>query len=114
MKKMIFMTALLISMTGMAQKAVMTFDKMVHDFGYPNCKIMNYWDDNYPVKVDNEAVKSIVLNNGKKVMIIFASWAEKPVTVNVKLAPSLKVKDPVFQIKFNKFGAAIIEKEIIK
>lgn len=36
MKKMIFMTALLISMTGMAQKAVMTFDKMVHDFGKIN------------------------------------------------------------------------------
>jgi hypothetical protein len=36
MKKMILMTALLISMTGMAQKAVMTFDKMVHDFGKIN------------------------------------------------------------------------------
>lgn len=90
------------------------YDKMVYDFGYPNCKVINYWDENYPVKVDNEAVKSIVLNNGKKVMIIFASWSEKPITVNVKLDSSLKVKDPVFQLKFNKFGAEIIEKEIIK
>ena len=90
------------------------YDKMVYDFGYPNCKIMNYWDDNYPVKVDNDAVKSILLNNGKKIMIIFASWSEKPVTVNVKLDSSLKVKNPSFQLKFNKFGAEIIEKEIIK
>lgn len=91
------------------------YDKRVHEFGYPEkCTIMNYWDDNYPVKVDHEAVKSIVLNNGSKVMIIFASWSEKPITVNVKLDPSLKVKDSEFQLNFNKFGAEIIEKEIVK
>ena len=86
-------------------------DKKLYDFGYPNkCKIYNYWDDNYPVKVDNQNIKSITFDNGKQVMIVLASWSATPVKVKVKLAKLLNCKDSEFTCDFSKYGSQIIIK----
>ena len=84
-------------------------DKKLYDFGYPEkCRIFNYWDDDYPVKVDNENIKSITLDNGKQIMMIFASWSEKPVSVKVSVSESLGCSENGFTLDFTRYGSRII------
>ncbi|MBO5681884.1 MAG: hypothetical protein J6T08_09255, partial [Lentisphaeria bacterium] len=72
------------------------------------CRIFNYWDDDYPVKVDNENIKSITLDNGKQIMMIFASWSEKPVSVKVSVSESLGCSENGFTLDFTRYGSRII------
>ena len=86
-------------------------DKKLYDFGYPEkCRIYNYWDDDYPVKVDDDNIKSITLDNGKEIMMIFASWSEKPVQVKVAIDKSLGCSENEFLLDFTKYGSQIVTK----
>ncbi len=87
-------------------------DKKLYDFGYPKkCRIFNYWDDNYPVTVDNNSIKSITFDNGKQIMIVLASWSETPLKVKVSLDKSLNCAENELILDFAKYGSHIIIKD---
>ena len=103
-------------------------NKIVCDLGMgkPECRVYDYWEDEYPVSVNSDEVKSILLRNGKKAVLILASWSEKPLSVTVKIEKSLKVisangrfpaekysvKNNSFELKLNKYGMQLIEMEV--
>ena len=103
-------------------------NKIVHDLGMGTaaCKIYDYWQDDYPVSISSDNVKSVFLRNGNKAILIVASWEEKPVTVTVKGQNSLKinsaegtfpaekygVKDNSFNVKLEKYGMQLIKMEV--
>ncbi len=66
-------------------------EKMVYDFGYGNdsCKVYNYWQDDYPLQVSNEKVKTITFENKGQIMVIMTSWDDQPCEVQIKLKGGL-------------------------
>lgn len=103
-------------------------NKIVHDLGMgtADCKVYDYWQDDYPVSISSDNVKSIFLRNGNKAILIVASWEEKPVTITVKGQNSLNItsaagKFPVeqyniinngFNLNLAKYGMQLIEMEV--
>jgi hypothetical protein len=75
---------------------------LVMDFGYgePDCKVYNYWQDDYPVSVSNKEVKSIAFEKDGKVMVVLTSWLKEKAEISVALQgalskyASLKAVDP--------------------
>lgn len=70
---------------------VYPLEKIVRDFGYgdPSCNVYNYWQDDYPVDINNDKVKSIAFENNGKVMVVLTSWVSKPCEVQVNLKDAL-------------------------
>jgi hypothetical protein len=66
-------------------------EKFVDDFGYgePDCKVYNYWQDDYPVAVSNNKVKSIAFEKDGKVMVILTSWLKEKADISVALEGAL-------------------------
>ncbi len=66
-------------------------EKLVREFGYgePNCKVYNYWQDNYPIAISNDKVKSIAFENNGKVMVILTSWIPDKTEIMVRLQGAL-------------------------
>lgn len=48
----------------------------VLDFGYgrDDCRVYNYWADNYPLTADDPEAKSIILERNGELMIVIATW----------------------------------------
>jgi hypothetical protein len=59
--------------------------KLVLDFGYgqPDCQVLNYWDDGYPVQVNDPQCKSILLKRGGEMLLMLVTWNAQPATVSV-------------------------------
>lgn len=57
-----------------------TMNRLVYDFGYskPECEVHNYWDEDYPVVSNNPANKSILLKNGKELLLVVCTWNRNP------------------------------------
>ena len=104
-----------------------SYNKIVNDFGYgtTNCKVINYWEDDYPVKADNPDIKSIYLCNGNKIMLIFASWSDKPCVVNVNLSgreiksaingfdgKKIDLENGNFKLDFGRYGMFLVSLEM--
>ncbi len=103
-------------------------NKIVYDLGMgkPECRVYDYWQDDYPVKVSNDNVKSVFLRNNNKAILILASWSEKPVELTVSMEKNLKilkangkfpaekysVKNNSIQLKLAKYGMQLIEMEV--
>ena len=103
-------------------------NKIVHDLGMgtPDCKVYDYWQEDYPISINSENVKSIFLRNGSKAILIVASWEEKPVTVTVSGQKSLQIinaagefpaekyniENNSFNLKLNKYGMQLIKMEV--
>jgi hypothetical protein len=63
------------------------WNKIISNFGYgtKQCRVYNYWEDNYPLTVSNNQVKTILLKNGSKYMVIVQSWLDTPCKTNVAM-----------------------------
>jgi hypothetical protein len=61
------------------------------DFGYgrDDCQVYNYWNEGYPVKMSNDQVKSILLKRGSELLLVVATWNQKPEKVKVTLDEKL-------------------------
>jgi len=48
----------------------------IRDFGYglDDCKVWDYWDPDYPVKVSDDRVKSLFMRRGQEGLILLCSW----------------------------------------
>ncbi len=69
--------------------------KKVFNFGYglDDCRVYNYWDEDYPVKASNDQVKSVLLKRGRELMLVLCTWNSKPETVVLTLdTKALKLK----------------------
>ena len=51
--------------------------KLFEDFGIADSRMIGYWVDNPPIKVDNKKIKCTVYQKEDKVMITIASWSKK-------------------------------------
>ena len=51
--------------------------KLFEDFGIADSRMIGYWVDDSPVKVDNEKIKCTIYQKDDKVMISIASWSNK-------------------------------------
>jgi len=61
--------------------------RILYDFGYskPECSVFNYWDKGYPAVCDNPEVKSLLLANGKELLMVVCSWVKDPLTAQFTL-----------------------------
>jgi hypothetical protein len=54
------------------------------DYGRDQCRVRNYWDNDYPVSTgDEKNVKSILLRRGDRLMLVLTTWNENADTVTV-------------------------------
>ncbi|MDD5705266.1 MAG: DUF6067 family protein [Kiritimatiellae bacterium] len=54
------------------------------DFDIANARMIGYWQDACPVKVNHARIKATAyLHPGKRFAVVLASWADAPVTVSV-------------------------------
>lgn len=102
------------------------WDKIITEFGYGSskCKVLNYWDDNYPVKIVPDSVKSILLENNNKYMLVIQGWNEEPTpvtitfkgrtitrAVNAENKESFAVKNGKIDLEIKRYGMRIINLE---
>lgn len=104
-------------------------NKIVYDFGFgtDRCKVNEYWQRDYPLEVTPaETVKSVLLRNGSKAILILASWNDKPVTVGISGGKNLnilsaqgiypaetcRVSGNSFNVKLEKYGMQLINMEV--
>ncbi len=103
-------------------------NKIVYDLGMGTaaCKVYDYWQDDYPVIISSDEVKSILLRNGSKAILVLASWSEKPLDLSVTLQKTLKivnangrfpvekysVKNNSFKLTLGKYGMQLITMEV--
>lgn len=103
-------------------------NKIVNDFGLGTdaCKVYDYWQKDYPLSVTPDTVKSILLRNGDKAILILASWSETPVKVSVSGHNGLTIRSaagkfPVgnytvsgnkFEAELAKYGMQLIHMEV--
>jgi len=105
------------------------WNKIVHAFGYgtDNCKVSNYWNENYPVKTNSDLVKSLLLENNGKYMLIVQAWNEKPIlatitinkkqiikAVNAETNKDLTVQNGKIELSLKRYGMRIINLELEK
>jgi len=59
----------------------------VLDFGYglDDCRIYNYWADDFPVRVVNDDVKALLMKRGDALMLAVCTWNAKPEKVVLTL-----------------------------
>jgi hypothetical protein len=52
----------------------------VLDFGYgaDDCQVLNYWDDDYPLKASDDRIKSLLLKRGNELLLVLCTWNPKP------------------------------------
>jgi hypothetical protein len=84
----------------------------VLDFGYglPDCRVFNYWDDNYPLAASDEKAKSIVLRRNGKAMIVVATWNEEPKRVDFSVGPEELEIEPTSLIDVESGEAVSLKK----
>lgn len=63
--------------------------KLWDDFGMKNAKMFGYWDENSPVKTDNESLPATVYVNGKKAMVVIANWTDMPQKAKISIDSSV-------------------------
>jgi hypothetical protein len=63
------------------------------DFGYgeEGCRVFNYWDEPYPLPVNNEQLKTLLLERDGRLMIVVCTWNDEAETV--KITPDLQALD---------------------
>jgi len=61
--------------------------KVLTDFGYgtDNCQVYNYWQTAYPVKASDPLAKSLLLKNGKDLLLLICTWNPKAADVTFTL-----------------------------
>ncbi|MFP4058439.1 MAG: glycoside hydrolase domain-containing protein [Candidatus Brocadiia bacterium] len=61
--------------------------RRVLDFGYglEGCRVLNYWDQGYPVEASDPEVKSLLLQRGTRLLLVLCTWSPKPETVELTL-----------------------------
>ena len=54
--------------------------KVLTDFGYgqDDCKVFNYWQQDYPVNAGDPNVKSLLLERGKELLLLVCTWNPQP------------------------------------
>ena len=57
--------------------------KIFDDFGISDSRMIGYWVDYSPIKVDNTKVKSTIYKRDDKVLISLASWSKKDEDINL-------------------------------
>jgi len=66
-----------------------SLEKSIWDFGYStdDCSVVNYWENNPPVKVSDPDVKWLLLSRKKdnKVLLVLQSYLKKDARIDVKL-----------------------------
>lgn len=63
------------------------------DFGIAESKMIGWWEENCPVRTDHPEVLATVYVRQGRTLVALASWAAKPVTVNLKIDwPALGLK----------------------
>ena len=104
-------------------------NKIVHDFGFgtEQCKVDEYWQRDYPLEVTpDDTVKSVLLRNGNRALLILASWSEKPITARIIGKKSLKIVSAngiypaetytvsanSFEVNLAKYGMQLINMEV--
>jgi hypothetical protein len=55
----------------------------LHEFGYglKDCRVVNFWDDDPPMKVSDPDCKWLLLLREKKLMLVLATWNAEPSAV---------------------------------
>lgn len=61
--------------------------KLFGEFGYgrDDCQVWNYWDENCPVQVPSEKVKTLLLKRDNRLLLLLVTWSQSPEPVTVKL-----------------------------
>ncbi len=59
--------------------------KFWKEFDIINSKMIGYWEDNAPVKTDNDKVKATAYVKDNEVLIVLGSWLTEPVIVNLDI-----------------------------
>ena len=105
------------------------WNKIIYALGYgtEKCKVSNYWDDNYPVKISPDSIKSLLLENNGKYMLVVQGWNEKTVSVDIAINnkqiikavnaennKDLTVENGKVKIKLKRYGMRIIKLELKK
>ncbi|MBV20038.1 MAG: hypothetical protein CL870_02955 [Cytophagia bacterium] len=57
--------------------------KIFDDFGISDSRMIGYWVDYSPIKVDNSKIKCTIYKRGDKVLISLASWSKKDEDINL-------------------------------
>lgn len=68
--------------------------KLWDSFGIQSSRMTGYWDPAIPVKSSNEDVKVTVYQKNDKILIAYASWAKKDVTIQLQLNMASLGMDP--------------------
>jgi hypothetical protein len=61
--------------------------KVLLGFGYgaDDCRVMNYWQEDYPVKVSQGQVKSLLMRRGNELLLMLVTWNAAAETVSVAI-----------------------------
>lgn len=59
--------------------------KHLVEFGYglPDCRVVNYWDANPPLKISDQKCKWLLLERDEKLMLLLTTWNDKANAVRV-------------------------------
>lgn len=57
--------------------------KILNEFGYgqDDCQVWNYWQADYPFRASDPEAKSLLLDNGKELMLLVCTWDPQPAKV---------------------------------
>ena len=63
------------------------YPEALDQFGYglEDCRVVNYWDDNPPLKISDPRCKWLLLERDKALLLMLVSWNEKASPVEVQL-----------------------------
>ncbi|MGA2068121.1 MAG: glycoside hydrolase domain-containing protein [Thermoguttaceae bacterium] len=72
---------------GMGEDVEGAMLKAITDFGYAqdDCRVLNYWDDGFPVKTSDPEAKTLLLKRGKELLLLVCTWNPKPAQVRFDL-----------------------------
>ena len=73
------------------------------DFGIAESRMIGYWVDNSPLRINNNKIRSTVFVKDEKAMIVLASWSDNDVEIDMEIdlatlgydRTSLQVSSPV-------------------
>ena len=57
--------------------------KLWDDFGIADAEMLGWWDERCPVRTGSDDVRATVFARGDRALVVLASWADKPVTVEL-------------------------------
>ena len=113
---------------GLGARSALIKPMAAFGYGSPDCRVTNYWDDEAPLRVEDDRVKWLLMRRDGKLMMLLVTWRPNPATATIQLdakrldvstgtavdvesGESLPLRDGTLEVPMDKYGVRLIRIE---